>query len=214
MESTAILAEVKEVLIIDLCQHVHNIDAVFGEQLIAPPAGVYILNNLEPTIRPNEVCYTASSYKRNEPIQALDNVNEAILNDHGEVIIPAMMMRQKQKFLKTAPRFSKVAMDVMEWMVREYVDSILVYVDPYDYESQVRQFFKPEFQHIELPAIEVHMRRILCDVSMFMGADNWNIYRFKRSGTDLIIEKGADWRVYDWMCEHERKSIPTPETDE
>lgn len=76
----------------------------------------------------------------------------------------------------------------------------------YQYLSQEKDFDKdvmftlnPQFFHLAhdnefIGAIE----NLYDEVMDFIGNDDWNLYSYQLKGTSLIINKGVDWRVYEY----------------
>lgn len=204
MESTAILNEVKEILVVDLLHHGLLINEKFSHAFVDPEPGIYILSNNTPAIRQGQKVYSRQSFRDKKPLEALDGVVSDILDETGAVIIPAWVMQKPGKFISTKPHRPVRAMDVLEIVIQEFIDSHLLYTEAQDFNEKAKPYIKEEFFNLlENGYIESACRDVLREISFFINADNWSLYFTQRQGTDLIITKGADWRVYDWTRQKE-----------
>jgi hypothetical protein len=81
-----------------------------------------------------------------------------------------------------------------------YLDSLcehtFVPVGKYD----LRRIVKPECQETMLAkeSYESAFDKLWLEVQDFVGEDTWHMYYYYVKGTTLVIEKGMDFRIYDW----------------
>lgn len=207
MESNAILNVVKEGLVIDLSRHAIKLHQKYGECFKDPEPGVYILNKNYPVIYPGSNYYSRSSFKSKTPLQDLNGVKEDILNEYGKVIIPRWVMENPKRYIRNKPNLPVREIDVLELLIRDYVDSLLAFNEPEDRSEKYDRLIKPEFRYMQTEGyLEAAAREIIDMVSVFVGADVWNMYDYKRQQSDLTVLKGEDWRIYDWTLQKEKET--------
>lgn len=207
MESNAILNVVKEGLVIDLSRHAIKLHQKYGECFKDPEPGVYILNQNYPVIYPGSNYYSRSSFKSKTPLQDLNGVKEDILNEYGKVIIPRWVMENPKRYIRNKPNLPVREIDVLELLIRDYVDSLLAFNEPEDRSEKYDRLIKPEFRYMQTEGyLEAAAREIIDMVSVFVGADVWNMYDYKRQQSDLTVLKGEDWRIYDWTLQKEKET--------
>jgi hypothetical protein len=203
-----LLQETQEVLIVNLLDYVRKLDVNYGHLFKPVESGIYVSHQMKPIVGSKTLCFTEKGFKTHTPLKNLDHVEEAVLDEHGEILIPAYMMARKKKFLMTAPNIPVRAICVAELLVREWLDSVLMHRPTTTYEEEISEHFVPEARSlIEQGYIERTCSRLMNELAGFVKCDTWNIYNIRLRNTDLIVEKQVDWRIWDWTRQQELKSF-------
>ena len=175
----------------------------FGDVLVPPAIGIYKVGDIYPSIIPNKQYFSQKINKLNQcitiPITDFNKVNDTVVDEIGNVIIPRPMMLSKEIYLKNEPSVPARGLILVELLLKRYIESISPYTKYSMYNSKIMSNFKQE--GIEL-FLEGHIDK-LCEslyaqVSSFIGNDIWFIYFIKYLGIDIIIEKSIDWRIYEY----------------
>lgn len=208
MESDCLLKETKAVLVLNLFDYIHDLIDKYNHTFIDPDPGIYLVGSDIPLLKHNQAYYSESSYLTQTPISSLDDVEEPILNQDGEIIIPKYIMLRKDKMLSSTPFLPVRAFQIVYALVQHVIDQVLPYTPAKDYQKDILQYVKPEFHHLVTEGyFESILYKLINDIYMFIGSDNWNIYYIKSQRSDLIIEKSIDYRVYDWTLQQEQQAL-------
>lgn len=208
MESDRLLKEVEKVLVVDLMQYTGLLHKKYGECLVKPDDGIYMVGATEPIIKAGQVVYSESSFKTQTPLKSLDDVVEGIVDGDGASIISPAFMRHRKKFLHTKPTLPIREIQIASIVADDYIDSMLPYSPARETYAGLREHIKPEYHYlIEEGHIEAALTKLISEVSCFVGSNIWNIYFFELNRTDLIIKRSVDFRVYDWTRKLEEEAF-------
>lgn len=206
VESDLLVHHTNEVLVLDMMNYVQRLNTKYGKYFIDPEEGIYVVNRTTPLLTSKSAYYTQKGYAQRVPLTSLDNVKEAVVDENGAVIIPQYMMLRKDKFLRATPNLPVRAIQIAELIAKEYIDSMLPHVAPYDYQSDLLKLVKPAGRALVRDGyFESICRRMIVDISLFVRADIWNLYFYRQDNTDLIVQKGVDYRIWKWTKEQEEK---------
>lgn len=196
-----VLEQTKEVIVIDLLDHVTSIEEQYLNALVEPIEGIYVTGSIEPLFKPDQTYCMKELINAGDlsiiPYNKILSSKSDILDRNGNLVITARDLFLKKKFLNTKPSVPAVAIKAALAVVDDYVTSVCRKANRnrcYNLYSLVKPEYhssmvsKDEFMHV--------FERLLDQVMKFIGNDTWNIYFVKTKGTSLIIEKSVDWRVY------------------
>jgi hypothetical protein len=189
-------------------EYIGNLRRKYSDCFMPPEPGLYVVGSTTPIIKAGQIVYSETSYKSMQPITSLDEVNEAVVDSEGRVIIPAQFMRHKKKMLRTEPVFPVRALNVASIIAEDFIDSSLPYTEPDVSNTRVYEHIKPEYHYlIDEGYIEGSLQRLINDTSLFVNSKLWNIYFFEQHSTDLVIKQSVDYRVYDWTRKLENEAF-------
>jgi hypothetical protein len=195
-----VLEHNKEVLIIDLLDHVTCVEDHYLKALVEPTKGIYITGSIEPFIKETGPYFMRELFPSPKgEVSYLDilSTKSDILDSSGTQVISGKDLVLKRKFLSLKPSIPVVAMKAALAVVDDYVTSVCRKANR-NRTYNLYNLVKPEF-HSTIVAKDEFMHvfeRLLDQVMKFIGDDTWNIYFIKVKGTSLIIEKSVDWRIY------------------
>lgn len=177
----------------------------FGDVLIPHAKGIYKVGDIYPSIIPGKQYFSQKLNKLNQsittPVTDLNKVNDTVVDEIGNIVIPRAMMLNKESYLRNEPTVPTRGLILVELLVKRYIESITPYVKYSMYNNKIISNFKPE--GVEL-FVEGHIdeicKSLYAQINTFIANDVWFIYFVKYMGIDLIIEKSTDWRI----CEYYR----------
>lgn len=212
MESDHLLKETKAVLIVNLMDYLRDLRENYDHIFKAPEPGIYLVGEPTPILKATQPYYSETSFKTQTMITSLDNLNEPILDEDGAIIIPMYIMRRKAKMLSSKPTLPVRALQIAFETIQDQVDEMLPHTPAREYGASVKEHVQPEFHSVVTDGyIEASLSKLIRDVTMFVGCDVWNLYYFKLHKTDLIIEKGCDYRIWEWTHQREQEAIIDPD---
>lgn len=177
------------------------IEKQFGDVMMPAINGIYKVGDIYPSIISGKQYYSQKINKLNQcittPVTDFNKVNDTIIDESGNVIIPRGMMLNKENYLRNEPSVPSRGLILVELMIKRYIESVAPWVKYSMQNNKIISNFKPE--GVEL-FTDGHIDKI-CDslfaqISSFMGNDVWHIYFVKYSGLDIVIEKTIDYRVH------------------
>lgn len=208
VKSEHLLKQTKAVLILNLFDYIRDLIEKYEYAFKEPEVGIYLTDYSEPILKNNQVYYSESSYKTQTPINSLDDINEPILDQNGEIVIPLYIMRRKDKMLSSKPTLPVKALQIAYAIVDDTIDEMLPYTPAREYNKNVLEHVLPEHHNLVIDGyFESALNRLINEVLMFIGGDNWNMYYLKLNRCDLIIEKSCDYRIFDWTFQKEREAL-------
>ncbi len=183
------------------------IEKQYGELIIPPPVGIYRVGDIYPVITNNKKYYSQRVTKNNQfittPITDLNSVTDTVLDEIGNVILPAFVMKNKEQYLRNESTVPARGFMIVELLVKKYIESLAPWSKYSMYNSKLASHFKPEGSDLfNNGQIENLCKSLFMQVADFVGDDVWHIYFVKFIGLDLIIEKTIDYRISQWEQEH------------
>jgi hypothetical protein len=177
----------------------------FGDVLVPHAKGIYKVGDIYPSIIPSKQYFSQKINRLNQsvttPIIDLNKINDAIVDEMGNIIIPRAMMLNKESYLRNEPTVPARGLILVELLVKRYIESISPYVKYSMYNNKIISNFKPEGVELFVDGhIDKMCESLYAQVSTFIANDVWFIYFVKYMGIDLIVEKSTDWRI----CEYYR----------
>lgn len=212
MESDRLLKETKAVLIINLSDYIRDLREKYDHIFKEPEPGIYLVGESTPLLKASQPYYSETSFKTLTPITSLDDIEEPIVDGDGAMIIPTYIMRRKAKMLSAKPTLPVRALQIAFETIQDQIDEMLPHTPAREYGNAVKSHIQPEFHSVVTDGyIEAALSKLIRDITMFVGCDIWNLYYFKLNKTDLIVEKGVDYRIFDWTLKKEQEAIIDPD---
>jgi hypothetical protein len=207
VESDRLLKETKAVLVVDLMDYIRELIEKYEHIFKEPEPGVYLVGEATPILKSTEFYYSESSFKTQTFITSLDGLEEAILDEDGATIIPTYIMRRKARMLSNKPTLPVRAIQIAFETIQDQIDEMLPHTPAREYGAAVKEHVQSEFHSIVSDGyIEASLTKLIHEVTMFVGCDVWNLYYFKLQKTNLIIEKGVDYRIFAWTLNQEQEA--------
>jgi len=197
----------KEILIINILDYVVAIDSdPYLISLKDPEEGIYLTGSMEPIFSKSNFYITKDKF--NKPMLLANDILdlETILsatNDvydiSGNLIMTAEDIRKKSKYLRLAPTIPVIGVKMGVATVLKYLNSLCVYTHVSSSKYNQESLVKEEALHlVNSEEYDIAFESLLDRVAKFIGKDTWHIYFYKVRGTNLIIQKTVDFRIYQW----------------
>jgi len=219
MDNAEVLKEMNKVdsiLMIDILPYVSLLEEPFLTECFEPPRkGVYIKGDINPILYENVTYFTLSEDRTPEIIQLnysiakksiVKNIyeqiklNENIYNLSASVVISANDLLASRKFLFKEPTIPAQAVKAGISVILSYLNRLCSYTSvndiSYNLDTIVKDKYKKDIIHNN--KFETVFETLLDKVADWVGKDSWCIFTYKIKGTSIIIEKGLDYRIYDW----------------
>lgn len=195
--------------IISVSQYGSIIEQTYFDFLLPPQQGIYKFGDLHPSIVNNKNYYTYVKTDKGiirTPVENFNTLNEAVLDEMDRVIIPAFMMKQKEKYLSNHPTIPARGIEIIKLLIENHIARMSPWASKGNYVLKMCGFFKAENSDIvEEQYLERLCESLICQVDAFIGRDVWNIYFVKFRGFDICIEKCEDYRIYDWTIKQNQQ---------
>ena len=179
------------------------IEKQFGDVMTPSAKGIYKVGDIYPSIIPNKQYYSQKINKFNQcitiPVTDFNKVNDTIIDESGNVIIPKGMMINKENYLRNEPSVPSRGLILVELMIKRYIESINPWVKYSMQNNKIISNFKPEGVELFTDGhIDKMCESLFAQISTFIANDVWHIYFVKYSSLDIIIEKSIDWRIHEY----------------
>lgn len=190
----------KDVLIISGLDYASIIDHAFSHMLPTPPKGLYAKGQVQAYILEGKPYYTASTIVSNKPVDVM-SCEEDLYNEDGKLIVPAFMMKNKQKMFTSLPAYNPAVFSI----IREFINSHFEIVCPYYNNSKFHMnnldnyFTNVDPLYNTQDMLSFFLDGLTMRLSSFINNDYWAEYTVETKGYDFLIYKGNDYRIMDWM---------------
>ena len=179
------------------------IEREYGDFIVPAPEGIYRVGDIHPCIHSNKRYYSQKLTKTNQyisaPVTDINLVNDTIIDETGNVILPAYVMKNKEQYLRNEPTVPARGLLIVELLIKKYIESVSPWVKYSMYNSKIASYFKPEGVELFYNGhIEALCESLFAQVCEFIGNDVWHVYFVKFMGLDLMIEKTTDWRILEY----------------
>jgi hypothetical protein len=204
----------KQTLIIDSVDAIQFLLYNHSEILKENPPGIYQKNMVDPVFKLDEPYYTADGLIYNTAITDINQVNQAVYDRHGRMVVTDYTMRYKKEFLSTQSQYSIYGIRAVYYFIQRYIEDRSAFAPTGRYTDALINCFKPEFQRavyaqeIDLDFLFSHTAQ---QVFAFIENEPWTIYFVKQVGTITVVEKTVDFRIYDWTMQRYMQKIEEEE---
>lgn len=209
-EKTAsqLLLRATSVLVIDAVEELQYLLFKYPDILIDNPKGIYQVGNISPILQEGQRYYTRSGLNSGKPITDIENVNEAVFDVNGHLLINDFVMARKRKFLSNESKISKAGLHAVYCFINKKIEDNCAYSRVRRYDDQFIQCFKPDYHDaIRQGEIDVDLLfgTLNTRIQPFIEKDPWTIYFVKKISTLALLEKTVDFRIYDWTLQQEMR---------
>ncbi len=209
---TEVINHVEAVTILDLMDSITTLDEKFMVALIEPPAGLYVHGSIEPFIDFSKKYYLRSDFGNENKfiqtaVQGIDNDYRAtlashkqdILTERGDVAVSYRDLVTKAKFISAEPSVPVTALKAAIAVVEQSLTSFCWHSKRSHPQYRLEYLVKPQYRDFivndEIVDAFTPIQKKLMD---FIGDDQMHIYFTKVKGTNMVIEKAIDWRIYKY----------------
>lgn len=203
------LVKPSDTLYLTVMSYAVLIEQQFGELLYPPPPGIYKLGETEPCIISTKRYYSEkvlpNKSRVTQPITDFDAITDHVVNENGQLVIPAYMMKDKPRYLSTVPTVPLRGLILVELFIKNYLDSICPYRKYNNFADKINNHILPGNEYLfDDGHLETTCQSLFRQIDSFIGKDDWHIYFVKRLHTDIIVEKTIDYRVHCWNEQNEQ----------
>ena len=192
--------------------NIRNHDDIF----LPSPNGLYFTGNIEPFMVEGKVYYPRSQFGKTsaqlKTIKDFKTCNDDIVNANNEVVFRLIDKKLKAKYIKEEPTIPVNTIKACIAVVLNYVNNLCPVMKRKSTSYHLEQLIKSSHHSlIHEYLFETILEDLLDTVMDFVDNDTWSMYFHKVKGTTLIIEKGADYRIYEWYLSKEHNDESTQE---
>jgi hypothetical protein len=194
-------------LILPIFHYAMLIEYQYSDFIVPIPPGIYRVGDIYPCIQNNRKYYSQKALKNDQYVTTIvtdiNAVTDTILDEGGNVILPAAVMKNKAQYLRNEPTVPSRGLMIVELLIKRYIDSISPWMKYSMYNSKILSHLKPDgvdlFNNGQLETV---CDSLFMQLNDFIGRDVWHLYFTKFIGLDLLIEKTRDYRIMQWEEEH------------
>jgi hypothetical protein len=185
-------------LIIDADHVAHLIENLYGEYFSQPAPAIYVQGEEVPRITLDRL----NQYRQlsGMPVTKLDDITSPVCDRHDVTIISAMDISRGFSLAPTTPWIGR---KLVEDSARDAVDDAVQYemLVGGSCDATLLAWLRPECRN-DIALFEtirdVLMINIYEPVAAFVRGPTWNIHHVRRIGGDVFIDKGDDFRIYEY----------------
>lgn len=210
-----LLREVLDIKIIDLTPYVLGLDPSLLNALEDDVSGWYLPHSVEPVFHldKNYILFDG----KNEVIINDKHISDAILNNaelpkgniYGsdrKLIMTRTAFYRNRTFFKTEPTVSTAGYRAAIAVILTHLNSLCSFTNVAERGYKLPLMVKEEYQYLlETNTFESAFDDLILEVLDFTRGFEWNIYHYRVSGMSIIIERGLDFRIYEWHLNEIRK---------
>lgn len=192
------------VLTTDISYYASLIENICADKLMPPPKGIYRSGQLEPAMVDGVQYYTVNGINL-EPFTDINKVEKTVVNEEGNCILPSTVIRNKKKLLSNEPFLSYRGSKIVFILVQDQLDAFAQYrrSRPDCYAKISSHFVKGVNVYDEYASqIEHIYDELNKEIGLFLGNKSWNMHFATLKNSILKIERGIDYRAYQWENEH------------
>lgn len=199
-DPSKLLDKIKSVLIVDLLDHAMNLNVELQSSLLEPPLGLYVKGSPIPILKEGKQYYPRSRYLDNKAkirdFSTVLDMTEDVVDEHGEVVLSAVRLSRIGKYLTLVPDVPIVAIEVAKVMAIDYLCHICPHARIVN-NVYLENLVKPEHRHLmQGGEFEEAFEKLLSYIFEWVDEDNWFIYFIEIKGSNMIIKKVIDYRIY------------------
>jgi hypothetical protein len=198
---TEVIGHIEKVIVIDLMDHITNLDESHFQAFIEPLAGVYVVGNIEPLLEEGKTYFPKAQYpnprSRLKTVADILSHKDDIVDANGDTVVTFRDLVLKNKFFKPEPSVPSIALKAAIGIVEQYITSVSRHSKRNHPRYRIDYLVKMQHQDLVVTDEFMHaFEKLLDQVMDFIGDDHWNFYFTRIKGTSLIIEKAIDYRIY------------------
>ncbi len=194
-------------VLIDTIPAASAIESLLGPNVLRPPTpGIYASRSATPFLKAGEYYYKIDDINGNTPIKGIEDVHGDIFNQKGDLVHIAKKKMELSMHPTVPAQGMKIVYAYVDMLVtlatHEWTKETLSLSDTFD------QFIEPKIHADDKFKIYQTMIDQMKDIKHivldFIGSNGWIMHLMRFKGTDIVIEKTIDYRIYQWSVEHNR----------
>lgn len=199
-----LLDKTTQVIVIDLFDHAVSMEDKVQTMFIDPKPGLYLPGSVDPILESTKKYTYSNKFPNNigkVDLNKLCTNAGDILDQTGKIVITEQNIARRLKYFTTAPTVPAVAIKAASILTINYLTSLCQYTRSKNIHQSLEELVKPQFKTEFFKTeyeIQQSLFRLLDSVIEFVVEDTWHMYLTEVKGSTLIIEKGIDWRIYEW----------------
>lgn len=190
------------------------LENILGPALIDPEPGLYKPNDITPCVRLNGTFFSFDPRKisiseQYKPIFSIDDIEGVVVDADTRTVLTNAVTARKNEILSTRPSLPAVGLQLVKTLVDYDVNSRLMFNRSLEWHTRrFAENFKddPSIYGITVEAVLDYLSFINTNINQFVGNNIWNYYFVSIRGTDILIEKGADYRICEWYEMKQREN--------
>ena len=200
---------VTQTYLFDASTAAEQLEVLFGKYLVPTVPGVYVTGRSKPVMVSGQPYYRKEQKVENgvvktimHQINSFEEIYGAIYDVDGIAVILDSARQYVTKEPSMPIRGLKMVNAFVELLLNE--NSTWLHTWHQNTESIWRQYIAPEWQ--DSPNIYALMDDTLLPVKTellaFIGYNGWIMHFSRLINSDILIEKGPDFRIHQWTIEH------------
>lgn len=210
---------IKSMYLVDTINIACALETIAPDALLPFKPGVYMAGKVDPILHADQKYHQVIDDPNTGmcvelPVVSIDDILGVVLNHNNAVVINARTAKHKASYLTTHPtvpaRGIRIVSDVVFSTIRAHaawepehkfcMRTLLQSHLKEEYQGYLHQAYKGELDLVGL--FENAVVDLRSEVRAFLGSDKWIMHAQRERGTDIIIEKSIDYRIYQWEQEH------------
>lgn len=201
-EHLNLLNETNEVLVLDLGQAALFISDRLRNKIVPPEEGIYMKGSIDPICVKGKVYFTVDKngdYQKIEVGNILDTSDE-IYDANYNTVIEGSLARHKKRFYTDKTPDDANIIRVIRAICLSVVNEYTLKCSPKPSDMSIDHLIHPEYitEVLIKQEFDVELDRTCQKIVDFIGNYNWSIFTYKNVGRTFILERGMDFRIYDW----------------
>lgn len=198
--------DIEERIILEGYSSAKNLEDVLGPILKKAEDGLYRPSDISPAIRFDGTYFSFDASKKNiseqyTPIFKMEDIHGVVVDAYSKLVLTQAAVARKNEILTTEPVLPAIGLQVLRTVIDFNINQRLQHVRSLEWHRRrFADFFieDPTIYGITLEGVEAHLGHLISSINHFVGNDTWNYYFVCINGTDIMIEKGADYRICEW----------------
>lgn len=202
-------------IVIDLVPYAMDLSEDLQSALKEPVDGLYLPGSVEPLFVSGEN-YLVCSKRKFYPVTYQDIVSHVVktwetgstqrtllqgdlYNESGNLVIRRPLFERVAGRLKFGPTVPLAGCEMVIAVALDYLNTLSPYTSVALRHYRLPLLVKEERQELlEKQSYETALDDMILEIMKFVGRDTWSLYSYRVVGTTLLIDKGLDFRIFDW----------------
>lgn len=196
--------KIQRSLYLNLVNSATLLEMKYDAALVPPAPGLYRIGDIEPIFRSGTTYYTVRREKNSgmvsySEIHDMSQVDSAVYDYDGRMLVSAEFMKQKLYMLSPAPTIPARSLRLLKSLFEYETYNLLSWTQRNRSPQCVLEHFKPEYRHlIDIQELLLDVRHQWAQIHDFIGDDVWCYYTFVLKDTSLYVNKCQDYRIIEW----------------
>lgn len=188
-----------------------------ADHLLPAPAGIYVINKVEPVMIPSETYYIKEKIGTSivkTPVIDITNITECIYKELlsaksktsegiDKVVIPKTFMLNKAKYVSAEPILPYRGIQIVKELINQQINEYVRYKTSHKTLEEIVANSLTTIEDRQFESITVKISNIYNQIKenvySFMTPHDWSLYFVNLQDTKLTIEKSIDYRAFEWI---------------